>query len=81
MPNDLCPPDLAKIIVQIYPVSWCDPNNGFCGHVKNSIYDKISKVSHPRNLIIDVGKEILLLESVMITLDHYYKQTNYLSYI
>ena len=62
--NELCPPNLAEIIVQFYPMTGCNSDNGFYGHGKNSIYDKISRVSHLRDLIIDVGKELHLSESV-----------------
>ena len=61
---ELCPPNLAKIVVQFYTVTGCDSNNGFYAHGKNSIYDKISGVSHLRDLIIDVGKELPLSDSV-----------------
>ena len=42
----------------------CDSNNGFYGHGKNSVYDKISRVLHLWDLIIDVGKERPLSDSV-----------------
>ena len=54
--NGFCPPNLAEFIVQFYTMTGCDSNNVFHGHGKNSIYDKISRVSHLRDLIIDVGK-------------------------
>ena len=44
--NDLCPPNLAEIIVQFYTMTGFNSNNGFYGSAKNSIYDKISRVSH-----------------------------------
>ena len=62
--NELCPPNLAEIIVQSYKMTGCDSNNEFHGHGKNSIYDKISRVSHLRDLITDIGKELLLSDSV-----------------
>ena len=60
----LCPPNLAEIVVQFYTMTGCDSNNGFYGYGKNSIYDKISRVSHLRDLITDVGKELPLSDSV-----------------
>ena len=36
---ELCPPNLAKIVVQFCTVTGCDSNNGFYAHGKNSIYD------------------------------------------
>ena len=62
--NELCPPNLAQIIVQFYTMTSCDSNSGFYGHEKNSIYDKISRVLHLRDLIIDFGKELSLSDSV-----------------
>ena len=32
--NELCPPNLAEIIVQPYKMTECDSNNGFHGHEK-----------------------------------------------
>ena len=58
--NELYPPNLAEIIVQFYMMTGCDSNNGFYDHGKNSIYDKISRVSHLRDWIIDVTKELPL---------------------
>ena len=43
---ELCPPNLAEIVLQFYIMTVCDCNNGFYGHGKNSIYDKISRVYH-----------------------------------
>ena len=62
--HDLCPPNLAKIIVQFYTMTGCDSNNGFYGHGKREIYDKVSRASRFRDLIIDVGKELPLSDSV-----------------
>ena len=44
-------------------MTGCDSNNGFYGHGKNSIYDKISRVSHLQDLIINVRKELPLSDS------------------
>ena len=44
--NELYPPILPKIIVQFYTLTGCDSNNGFYAHRKNSIYDKMGRVSH-----------------------------------
>ena len=62
--NELCPLSLTEIIVQFYRMIRCDSKNRFCDHGKNSIYDKISKVSHLRDVIIDVGKELPLSDPV-----------------
>ena len=61
--NELCPPNLAEMIVQFYSMNGCDSNNRFYRHGKNSIYDNISRVSHP-DLIVNVGKELPLSDSL-----------------
>ena len=40
-------------------MTGCNSNNGFYGHGNNSIYEKISKVSHLRDLIVNVRKELV----------------------
>ena len=45
-------------------MTGCDSNNGFYGHGKNSIFDKISRVPVFRDLIIDVEKELPFSDSV-----------------
>ena len=94
---ELCTLNLAEIVVQFYTMTGYDSTNRFYGHGKNWIYDKISRVSHLRDLIIDVGKEPPLSDSVRKksmkkkstlrlcpdddTLDHYCEPVNYLSHI
>ena len=62
--NEFCPPNLVEIIVQFYAITVCYSSNGFYGYGKNSIYDKISRVLHLRDLIINVGKKLPLSDSV-----------------
>ena len=62
--NEFCPPNLAEIIVQFYTMIGCDSNNRFYGDGKSSIHDKISRLSHLLDLIINVGKEFTLSDSV-----------------
>ena len=45
-------------------MTGCDSNNGFYAHGKNLVYDKISRLLHLLDLIIDVGKELPLSDSV-----------------
>ena len=40
-------------------MTGCNSNNGFYGHGNNSIYEKISRVSHLRDLIVNVRKELV----------------------
>ena len=51
---ELCPPNLTEIVVQFYTMTGCSSNTGFYGHGKKSIYDKISRVSHLRDLIMKI---------------------------
>ena len=72
--NELCPPNLAEIIVQFYTMTVCDSSNGFYGH-GNSIYDQISSVSHLRDSIINVRKKLPLSESVCKVMKTFVIQT------
>ena len=61
---DLCTPDTANIIIPCHTLTGCDSNNGFYGHGKKSLYDKVAKIPRFREMIIDVGKELPLPHSV-----------------
>ena len=54
--HELCSPSLAKITVQFHTMSGCDSNNGFYGHGKKEIYNKITKVLRFQDLIVNVRK-------------------------
>ena len=45
-------------------MTGCDSNNAFYAHGKNSVYDKISRVLHLWDLIIDIVNELPLSDSV-----------------
>ena len=74
---ELCTLNLAEIVVQFYTMTGYDSTNRFYGHGKNSIYDKVSRVSHLRDLIIDVGKEPPLSDSVRKMMKTFVIQTIY----
>ena len=74
---ELCPPNLAEIVVQFYTMTRCDPNNGFYDHGKNSIYDKISWVLHLRDLKINVTKELPFSDSVHKMMKTFFIQAIY----
>ena len=63
--RELCPPAIAKIIVQLHALTGNDSNNGFFGHGKRSIFDKVVKNPKYQKLLYDVGKDIPLTDSVL----------------
>ena len=58
-------------------MTGCDSNNGFYENGKNSIYYKISRVSHLRYLIIDVRKDLALSDLVRKVMKTFVIQTMY----
>ena len=58
--DELCSSNIADIIIQFYTMTGCDSNNGFYGHGKNSIFEKLTKVARFRDMIKDVGKVLPL---------------------
>ena len=74
---DLCTPDIANIIIPFHTLTGCDSNNGFYGHGKKSLYDKVAKIPRFREMIIDVGKELPLPHSVRKSMKEFVIQVIY----
>ena len=53
----------STVMIQFQIITGCDANNGFYGHGKSSIYEKIEKVPQLRNLIKNVGGELPLSDN------------------
>ena len=63
--HSLCSSQIAKIIVQLHAMTGNDSNNGFYGHGKRSIYEKICKNKKFRNMLQQVGKLLPLQQNVL----------------
>ena len=63
--RELCPPSMAKVIIQLHALTGNDSNNGFFGHGKRSIYDKVAKNPKLQKLLYDVGKQIPMNDNVL----------------
>ena len=61
--HSLCSTNVAEVMIQFHTMTGCDANNGFYGHGKSSIYEKIEKVPQLRNLIKNVGGELPLSDN------------------
>jgi len=56
--RDLCPKDVADIIVPLHIFSGCDTTSGFYGHGKKTVYDKVTKSQEACSLLKQVGKQL-----------------------
>ena len=75
--HDLCTSDIANIIIPFHTLTGCDSNNGFYGHGKKSLYDKVAKIPRFGEMIINVGKELPLSHSVRKSMKEFVIQVIY----
>ena len=68
--RDLCPKDVADIIVPLHIFSGCDTTSGFYGHGKKTVYDKVTKSQEACSLLKQVGKQLSVTNEVIDHLAH-----------
>ena len=60
--KQLCPEDMSSVIISLHALTGADAVNGFYGHSKRAIYEKVKKSEEAKQLIINLGMYDILSE-------------------